>query len=184
MRELTVRIRFTKHSLGNVKTAGTGRFMFARNPSTHAVTFLASWHRTNMRFAAQVLGRGHDEVEKILWDINVDGVVEKGSWFRRFYTVSGTTKKRFVLHESFQPGQVVGLNCVVPNGISDDDLWQLMRIAGQYKGLSPARPTEYGHFDVVSIRPRRMAAGPEDFEPEVGLKENEPGRTPTSPARS
>lgn len=182
MRELTVRIRFTKHSLGNVKRPKTGRFAFARNPSSGAVTFLSSWHRANLRFAAQLLGRHQADVEKILWDINVDGVVSRDSWYRRFYTVSGTNKQRYVLHESFTPGQVVGINCVVPASISDDDFWELMRIAGQYKGLSPARPEEFGHFEVVSIRPRRAVV--ETNEPDAGLKENGPGRTPTPQARS
>lgn len=182
MRELTVRIRFTKHSLGNVKIQRTGRFSFARNPSTGAVTFLPTWHQSNMRFASQLLGRHHDEVKKILWDINVDGVLEKNSWFRRYYTVSGTTKQRYVLHEAFNPGQTVGVNCVVPAGISDEDFWELMRIAGQYKGLSPARPEEFGHFEVVSIRPRRRAADQHDTE--EGENAKGPERTPTSPALS
>lgn len=182
MRELTVRIRFTKHSLGNVKRPKSSRFAFARNPHTKAVTFLTSWHRANLRFAAQLLGRHQTEVEKILWDINVDGVVSRESWYRRFYKVSGTHKQRYVLHESFTPGQVVGINCVVPASISDDDFWELMRIAGQYKGLSPARPGEFGHFDVVSIRPRR-AAVLED-EPGEGSKEKGLERTPTSQAPS
>lgn len=181
MRELTVRIRFIKPSLGNVKKEGTGRFAFARNPSTGAVTFLSTWHHANMRFAAQLLGRHQEEVKKILWDINVDGVVARDSWYRRFYTVSGTSKQRYVLHESFRPGQVVGVNCVVPSSISDDDFWELMRLAGQYKGLSPARPEEFGHFEVVSIRPRRAVR---ELEPDEGMKQNEPGRTPTPQARS
>jgi hypothetical protein len=175
MRELTVRIRFIKPALGNVKQPKTGRFVMPRNPVTGAVTFLASWHRSNMQFASQLLGRHQDEVKKILWDLNVDGVVLPNGWYRRYYTVSGTTKERHVLHESFRPGQVVGINCVVPAGIPDDDFWELMRIAGQYKGLSPARPDEFGRFEVESIRPRRAA------QPGEGLKEKGPGRTPTSP---
>src|SRR5688572_19652607 len=113
MRELTVRIRFTAHCLGNVKTPGTGRFVFARSPGSGSVTFLSTWHFSNMRSAAQMLGRHQDEVRKIHWDINVDGVV-RDNWYRRYYTVSGTDKQRYVLHEAFDPGQVVGINCFVP----------------------------------------------------------------------
>jgi len=154
MRELTVRISFTKHALGNVKKDGTGKFLLPRNPAG-AVTFLASWHNANMRFAAQLLGKHQDEVAKILWDIAVDAVVNRDSWYRRYYNVSGTNRQRYVLHESFTPGQIVGINCVVPANISDEDFWSLMQLAGRYKGLSPARPGEFGHYSVVSIRSRR-----------------------------
>jgi len=154
VRELTVRIQFTKHSLGNVKVQKTGRFEFARNPTTGTIMFLPTWHLSNLRFAAQLLGRHQDTVKAIHWDVAVDGVVPAGSWYRRYYAVAGTRKQRFVLHEAFPPGHIIGLNCVVPENISDDAFWELMRIAGQYRGLSPAKPIEYGHFDVVSIRPR------------------------------
>lgn len=166
MRELTVRIRFVKHCLGGVKTGQDGRWVFLRNPATQAVMFLAAWHRSNLRFAAQLLGRHHGEVTKILWDMNVDGVVLPHGWFHRYHDTQGGKKgRRYAVHEAFLPGQVVGLNCVVPQGISDDDLWQLMRIAGQYKGISPGKPGEYGQFEVVSIRPRRSA--PETTGPEA-----------------
>lgn len=169
MRELTVRIRFTKPSLGNAKKDNTGRFVFVRNPNG-LVSFLSTWHHANMRFASQILGRHQDEVRKILWDINVDGVVAKDGWYRRYYTVSGTSKQRYVRHESFKVGQVVGLNCVLPPAISDDDFWQLMHLAGLYRGLSPARPGEFGHYEVVSIRPRRAVR-----EADATVEEQEEG---------
>lgn len=167
MRELTVRLKFTKHSIGNVKR-DNGRFLLPRSPAG-AVVFLASWHHANMRFAAQTLNRHQDEVAKICWDISVDGVVRKDSWYRRYYHASGG-RQRFVLHEAFCPGQVIGVNCVVPATVTDDDLWQLLTLAGRYRGLSPAKPGEYGHFEVVSIRPRRAAA-----DPAVPAEQTEPG---------
>lgn len=181
MRELTVRIRFTKPSLGNVKQPKSGRFVLPRNPVTGEVTFLASWHRSNMQFAAQLLGRHQDEVKKVHWDLNVDAAVLPDRWYRRYYTVNGTSKERFVVHESFRPGQIVGVNCVVPASIPDDDFWELMRIAGQYKGLSPARPEEFGRFEVVSIRPRRAVR-----ETQEQTGETESGRegSPFPPAHS
>ena len=184
MRELTVRISFTKHSLGSVKKEN-GRFLLARNPAG-AVTFLASWHNANMRFAAQILGRHQDEVGKILWDIAVDATVKRDSWFRRYYAVTGSARQRYVLHESFVPGQVVGIYCVVPAAISDDDFWQLMQLAGRYKGLSPARPGEFGNFEVVSIRPRRALASDQgtQADTEAGLKQKGPETLPVSQAPS
>jgi hypothetical protein len=154
MRELTVRLRFTKESLGNVKDRkGGGKFRLPRNPGGR-VTFLASWHHTNMRFAAQLLGRHQDEVGKILWDIQVDGQTRADPWHRRYYS-DAKGKVRYCFHEAFMPDQVVGINCVVPAAISDEDFWTLVSMAGQYRGLSPWHPGEYGFYEVESIRPRR-----------------------------
>lgn len=167
MRELTIRIRFTTRSLGNVpEPTSLGRLFMPRNVDG-GVIFLATWHNANMRFAAKVLGKHQDEVDKIVWDIVVDSSPHEDRWFKRFYTKTEGGKARFVIHETFVPGQVVGINCVVPNAISDEDMWRLMNLAGQYKGLSPARPFEFGKFEVESIRPRRGAAGDQEQEESV-----------------
>lgn len=166
MRELTVRIRFTRHSLGNQKSKQQGGvFLMQRGPSG-SVIFMPTWHEANMRYAAKLLGRHQDEVYKIRWDINVDCVMRGRQWFRRYYSCGKqTVKQRYCRHEAFLPGQVIGLNCVVPSSISEDDLWQLMNIAGSYRGLSPYEPTKYGFFEVESIRPRRPLVVPGDEEP-------------------
>jgi hypothetical protein len=109
-----------------------------------------------MRYAAQLLGRHQNAVADIQWDINVDGSEGKGDnrFYKRYYTQSG--KRRRVLHEQIPAGAVIGINCVVPSVISDDDLLELMRIAGQYRGISPWIPNgDWGRFEVESIRPRR-----------------------------
>ncbi len=168
MRELTVRIRFTRPCLGNAKESTGGRYRFTTSPGG-AVLFLTSWHQVNMRFAAQILGRHQDEVNKIQWDIEVDGAVDRDSWFRRFFATVGGGRSRYSLHESFKPGQIVGLNCVVPNPISDDDFWRLMQLAGSYRGLSPFKHGEYGFYEVVSVRPRReLPAVAEETAQETG----------------
>jgi hypothetical protein len=159
MRELTVRIRFTRHSLGNVKSGAEGRFTFARSLEGF-VLFMPAWHRENLRLAAQVLGRHQDEVDKICWDIRVDGSVGQPDYKR--YFGGGGSKKRYALHEAFWPGQTVGLHCVVPTPISDDDLRRLMQLAGQYRGLSPWKPGEFGLFEVDQILPRRVTPAPDE----------------------
>lgn len=154
MRELTVRIKFTRPSLGNVPIRdSSGRFAMPRSPSGQ-VTFLATWHSANMRYAAQVLGRHQDTVGKIRWDIAVDSTTPRDRWYQRYYPTT-SKKRRYALHEAFLIGHIVGINCVVPGVISHDDFWQLMSLAGRYRGLSPFRPAEYGLFTVESIRPRR-----------------------------
>lgn len=163
MRELTVRIRFTRPCLGNAKEARRGRFRLVRSPGG-AVIFLASWHRSNMELAARILGRHQDEIARIVWDIEVDGTVDRDGWFQRYYRVG--TRQRYSLHESFRTGQVVGINCAVPPAIGDDDFWQLMQLAGRYRGISPFKPGEYGFFEVVSVRPRRWGMARKETEPE------------------
>jgi hypothetical protein len=137
--------------LGNVKAKdGSGKFLLPRSPSG-SVTFLSSWHRANLQFASQILGHHQDQVDKVLWDIAVDSTAT--GVYRRYFNADG--RKRFCLHEAFVPGQVVGVNCVVPATISDEEFWRLMQVAGQYKGLSPWKPGLFGFFEVESIRPRR-----------------------------
>jgi len=168
MRELTVRIRFLTPSLGNQKlNDGSGKFVFQRNPDGN-IMFLAAWHHSNMRMAAQLLNRFQSDVGDIHWDINVDGKLRENRWHKNYYRANGGGKLRYSLHEAFHENQIIGINCLVPNTISDEDFWRLMSKAGQYKGLSPWKPGENGFYDVVSIRPRRASS---NVEPTIDLDE-------------
>ena len=150
MRELTIRIRFSSPSLGNQKLQN-GHFGFQKADDGRVI-FLASWHQSNLRQAAQLIGRYQSLVGKIGWDVHVDGRLADNPWTRIYRSKSGKRKSnRYALHESFQVGQVVGINCSVPSEISDDAMFTLMSKAGTYKGLSPWKPGQYGHYEVVSI---------------------------------
>lgn len=158
MRELTIRLRYSSHALGNEKLKdGSGRFVFSRNPHGN-ILFLASWHNANLRFASQLLGRYQDEVSKIRWDIAVDGSLQEDRWFRLYYKAPNSRRTRYTLHEALFPGQVIGINCAVPPSISDEDFRWLMAKAGQYRGLSPWKPGEFGFYEVESVRPRCPSA--------------------------
>ena len=167
MRELTVRISFTTVSLGNEKLHdGTGRFVFSRSPSGQ-ILFLASWHYANLRFAAQLLGRRQDDVGKIRWDINVDGHLRPDRWHRLYYKAPRSQRLRYTLHEAFFPGQVIGINCAVPTSITDEEFRWMMAKAGQYRGLSPWKPGEYGFYLVEGIWPREPQISEPDTVGEV-----------------
>lgn len=157
MREMTVWICFTMPSLGDVRHRNdpTGNLHFARSQQG-AVKFLASWHRRNMHFAALLMGRHVGATDKILWDIRVVGQPERGEsrWYRRYYKVGTNQRTSYSLHEAFQAGATVGINCTVPASISDDDFKQLMETAGRYRGLSPFAPFEYGLYEVVRLERR------------------------------
>lgn len=160
MRELTVRIKFTKPCLGNVKRYSvdtvSGRrwpyFVMPRTPSGQ-VRFEARWWRASLQFAANVLCAHQKAVREIRFDIAVDGSPspELRSFYKRYFDA-----KRFVKHEAFHEGEIVGVNCVVPSSISDDDLWRLMDIVGRFRGISPFGPQEYGFFTVVSITRKHL----------------------------
>lgn len=156
MRELSIRIRFTNPSLGNEKDVRTGQFKFQRSPSPSGkILFLASWHQSNMKMASEMLGRHQTAIKKIFWDIEIDGEVRDKCLTRCYYKKTLKGKERWSTHESLVKGQTIAINCVVPQEIDDDDFWTLMQIAGKYKGLSPWQPGKYGHYEIVSIRPRR-----------------------------
>lgn len=161
MREMTIRIRFKVPSLGDAKR-NDSRFYMLRDPDNR-VMFMRSWFTANMVLAAGLFGRHQDEVNKIFWDVVIDGVIEKNGWYRRFYRVNGG-KERYALHEAFLAGQIIGINCVVPDRISDDEFWSMMAIAGRYKGLSPWKPGQFGLYEVESLRPRRIPPSGGDKE--------------------
>lgn len=160
MRELTIRIRFTRDCLGNVQEKnGRGRFLLPRTPDGH-IMFLSTWHTQNMRLAAKLLGRYQNDVDKIFWDVAVDGNPGSLNWYKRYYP-GNNGRQRYALHESLRSGSCISINCAVPSTIPDDGIIQLMRLAGRYKGLSPFHPGEFGQFDVESVRPRRHPVVPD-----------------------
>ena len=156
MRELSVSIQFTSPSLGNEKEHSTGRFRFQRSPGREGqILFLATWQHANVKMAADMLGRHQSAVKRICWDIAVDAELQEKCLTQCFYTKTPGGRERWSLHESLMAGQVIGINCVVPHDIDDQDFWALMSIAGKYRGLSPWQPGKYGHYEVQSIRARR-----------------------------
>jgi len=87
----------------------------------------------------------------------VDAELREKCLDRCYYRKTKKGRSRWSTHESLVKGQTIGINCVVPPEIDDDDFWALMQIAGKYRGLSPWQPGTYGHYEVVSLRPRRRA---------------------------
>jgi hypothetical protein len=55
----------------------------------------------------------------------------------------------------------------VPHEIDDEDFWTLLQISGKYRGLSPWQPGKYGHYEIVSVRPRRQNLGVEPDNQEL-----------------
>lgn len=159
MQEVSIRIRFNQVCPGSVRKKAGNNVLHAhhRDPEGN-ILFLPSWWSALVRYAAKVLNRHQTSVKKIRWDPVVDGVPRK--WKRYLPAPPGkpTARQKYALHEAFLSGSVIGINCVLPRDISLDDLWQLLDIAGTYKGISPYKPNEgYGTFKVVSIRKRKRS---------------------------
>tara|TARA_B100000700_G_C14953766_1_gene812982 strand:- start:48 stop:449 length:402 start_codon:yes stop_codon:yes gene_type:complete len=121
--------------------------------------FLPSWWSALIRYAAKVLNKHHSEVKSIRWDPVIDGVPRKWKRYLPAPEDKPSARRRYALHEAFLPGDIVGINCVLPRAISTDDMWQLLDIAGSYKGISPYKPHDggYGTFCVVSLHKRRRS---------------------------
>ncbi len=154
MREVTVRLRFTSHCLGNVKRKRRSQggkictcFLLPRTPEGR-ISFLPGWWRANMAFAAEVLGRLQAEAKQVHFETVISGEAPRDKLFRRYYEPN-----RFALHEAFWPGQVIEVRCASPHTINDADLQALFGLAGRFRGISPAKPREFGFFTVESVRP-------------------------------
>ena len=156
MIEVTIRIRFLRECLGSVKRkrGKTAIFSMPRAPDGR-VMFLPTWWQIAIRDAAKIANRHQELVRRIDWDPVVDG--EPRSNWRR--PVPGAGQRIWhAIHEAFGPGDEIGVNAVLPDGIDIEDFWRLLDIAGTYRGISPFKPHErYGTFQVVSIQRRRRS---------------------------
>lgn len=165
MREITSCLRFTTPSLGNkkayVKNVDAGGkawpvYYMPRVINSEAIRFESSWWLSGLRYASQVLCHHQSDIQRISFDVAVDGQIDTNvqNFYRR-YLPDGPGK--FVRHEAFKPGDIVMVHCVVPDAISDADFEALLNIMGRFRGISPYRQKQedYGKFTVESCKPVR-----------------------------
>lgn len=161
MIEVTARLRFTRECLGSVKAKkAVGHFRPFRMPRMPGgkVRFLPSWWRKGVTYAAKVLNRHQNLAGRIEWDSAIDG--QPGGTWKRWVKPNGGQPGYHAEHECFLPGQEIGVNAVLPSGISIQDFWNLLEIVGTYRGVSPHldRGEQYGTFEVLSVQRRRRRA--------------------------
>jgi hypothetical protein len=145
MQEIEIVLEFTQHCLGDARYKNRSRML--RAPDGR-VMLLASWWAALFKYAAQVLNRHHDAVTEIDWDPIVDG---ETSEYKRYYAPG-----KWTLHEAFYPGDEITVKAVVPSSIPLEDVAEMLRISGRYRGISPYRKDkQYGTFTVVSVKPRK-----------------------------
>lgn len=157
MQEVSIRLRFIRECLGSARRRnGAGQVVFCMpRDGRGRIMFLPSWWGSLMRYAAKVANRAHTEVPKIDWDPIVDGAPRK-DWKRIIVTAAEDRKgrARYAVHEAFQPGSVIGVKAVLPDGLTVDLFQSLLTIAGTYRGISPfhSDTEKYGTFEVESVK--------------------------------
>jgi len=172
MLEVTVRLKFNQVCPGDVKRPDGKNFILAmRRDPEGRVMFLPTWWAGITRYAAKVLNRHQASVKKIRWDPVVDGNPRRWRRYLPLPSNKPDARPRYAIHEAFMPGETIGVNCVLPSDIAMDDLWQLLDIAGTYKGISSYKPDEgYGTFKVEEIRKRKRTV---DAQPNKENADNE-----------
>lgn len=158
MQEVTIRLRFTRECLGAVRfrnRRGRIKYVMPRDPRGR-VMFLPSMWQSLLKYAAQVASRYGALVPHINWSPTIDGLPSP-DWQRTTVSAREDPKgrRRYTVHEAFGPGTVIGVNAVLPKGLSIDAFTELLTLAGTYKGISPFQfpDTSFGTFEVVSVNP-------------------------------
>lgn len=161
MQEVTIRLRFNRECLGAAKrTKRRGQyekiiFCMPRDPNGR-VMFLPTWWSIIIKYASAVVNLGQGLVGKIDWDPVIDGH-PCPNWRRIVVPArdDSANRTRYCSHEAFRSGDVIGVNAVLPDGLSADDLCELLTVAGTYKGISPFQKEgeRYGTFEVLSVCP-------------------------------
>lgn len=159
MRELRVRVRFTKACLGNQKQpAAAGKWPVYLLPrgADRKVRFDPSWWRSGLLFAAKLANRHQDVVGRIAVDGKVYSDPSSQSVYRR--PLPGD---RYVKHECFPAGMSVELHMAVPEEISDVELRVLLDKMGEFRGISPFGHRDFGFFVVERIESWESVSEPD-----------------------
>jgi len=148
MQEVHFKIRFNQPCLGHIRSQKGNKML--RDPDGR-VMFLPTWWSSIVAYAARLANVPQELVRKIDWDPVVDGATKP---YKRFYEPG-----KFTFHEAFLPGDVVGINCVIPDGMTVEVLRELLEIAGKYQGICPYKPErKQGTFEVINILPLNRTA--------------------------
>ena len=111
------------------------------------VIFPQAWWRNVVGRAAAVYGKHQQRIIDVLWTPEIDGTIK---YIKRYY--GAFDKAEFRLHEGFDRGDSIGAKALVPDDIALDDFTAVLKIAGQYFGISPFGWRQgYGKFSVTKV---------------------------------
>jgi hypothetical protein len=150
MQEVEITLEFITPCLGNIRRPDIDRF---ERDSEGNVIFLASWWREVLRYGAQALGRHQGLVKRVRMHARITGDVKQ---FCRYYSSTA-----FKTHEAFLAKDCISARAMLPTGLPAEDFREILRLAGEYVGISPYGWKEgYGQFlvkDVAPVASRRPA---------------------------
>lgn len=150
MEEVKATLRFTRECLGAARDR-QNVFRFLRGPDGR-VMFLPSWWRERMLYAAQVLNQSDALVKRITWSPFVDGT-PTGGW-KRVLPVGRGNRRIYAVHDAFRRGETITVRAILPDGLSRNAFTAMLRLVGEYRGISPFRDDDpYGTFEVIAVEP-------------------------------
>lgn len=140
MQEVTLKLKFVTPCLGNVRREHGPDLM--ERDGTGQVVFLESWWREILIWGARALSRHENRVRDVRMHPHVEGQV---NIYRRYYGLA-----KYTDHEAFLVGDEITVRAMLPDGMTEADFREILRLAGGYKGISPYRWQDgFGRFTVV-----------------------------------
>jgi len=143
MQEVVIGLQFITPCLGNIRCDDIDRF---ERDSKGMVIFMSSWWREVLRYGSQALGRHQSMVKRVRMHARIAGAVKQ---YLRYYTSSQAKT-----HEAFLPNDTIVVKAMLPTGMSCEDFQEILRLSGEYIGISPYGWKEgYGQFKVLEVSP-------------------------------
>ena len=143
MQEVAIKLKFITPCLGGIRREDYDRF---ERDGDGSVIFLASWWREVLQYGAQAFGKHQGLITDIHMHAKIIGEVKI---YRRYY---GPNK--YKEHEAFLRDDVVFLKAMLPTGLPAEDFEEILRLAGNYRGIAPYGWKDgYGQFEVQGVEP-------------------------------
>ena len=138
MQEISITLQFITPCLGNVRRPDIDRF---ERDATGNITFMQSWFRELLVYGARAFAKHQNIILQVHIHPHIQGTPKV---YRRYY---GPAK--YTDHEAFLVGDEITIKVMLPDGITENDFREIMRLAGGYKGISPYRWQDgFGRFTV------------------------------------
>lgn len=140
MREVEIKLKFTTPCLGRVLKDGCS--YFERDASGN-ILFMHSWWISLLRYGAQAFGKHQSLIDYVKMHSHVKGDT---------LVINKQVRQDVKRHEAFAKGSVVVTRALLPDGLPIDEFEAILKLAGQYQGISPFGWKDgYGLFEVVSV---------------------------------
>lgn len=145
--EVFVRLEFTTPCLGNERNDDPEPNRMLRSGSGGLI-FLQSWWHGCTAAAAERFSMHQKRIRSVKWSSEVDGTTRLIDRFYHRKDGSKHVKK----HEGFDTKDTMSIRALVPDDIPLEDFKTILRIAGEFFGISPyGWKKGYGRFNVLEV---------------------------------